>query len=130
MNTSIKMLVSVVVLSVSLSALADGARKIVKLTPEDGATNVPLTTTEISIEFDKEMAPTSLLLGDCEYEWGVCNIQGVWKSKTLFVVPNVKLKPGRTYSLSLGDPYSKTQRFGADGVAMPITPWTFTTAGQ
>jgi len=35
----------------SLYAFLDGTRKIVKLTPEEGATNVPLSHDEISIEF-------------------------------------------------------------------------------
>ena len=128
---NVKILISIVALSLSLSAFADGTRKIVKFSPEDGATNVPLSTTEISVEFDQPMAPTSSLNVPCDIG-GTCLANGMWKSKTLFVVSNVKLAPGRKYTLGIGDVRAgiQTQRFGAEGVAMTPVNWTFTTAAE
>ena len=126
-----KAIVSIVALSLSLSAFADGTRKVVKFSPADGATNVPLTTTEISVEFDQPMAPTSSLYVPCDIG-GTCLAKGIWRSRTLFVVSNVKLAPGREYTLGIGDVKAgiQTQRFGADGVAMSPVNWIFTTAAE
>ena len=127
-----KILITIVALTLSLSAFADGTRKIVKLTPAEGATNVPLSTTEISIEFDQPMAPTSSLIVPCGDLGATCLASGEWKSKTLFVVSNVRLTPGRKYTVGIGGVVNgmQTQRFGADGVPMTPVNWTFTAAAE
>ena len=128
MKPLIRFLLIATALVMSFSAFADGTRKIVKLTPENGATDVALSTTEISIEFDKPMANTSSLFADCNT--GICYKNGSWKTPTLFVVTDVKLIPGRTYTLGIGNKKTGQQNFGAEGVPLPPVDWTFTAAAE
>lgn len=104
------------------------APKISRLYPENRATAVPLDTTEIVVEFDQPMQRTISLLTNCDD--GVCYRDAYWKSdRTLGI--KVKLLPDHEYRLGFGNEKTKAQKFlSINGIALPISTWTFRTASQ
>lgn len=99
------------------------APKVVRMTPENGATNVPAGPGEIEVEFDQPMAKSFSLV--TRRNLGVSYEDGYWKNDHVRAF-KVKLVPNHEYRISINsDEYRSTAN--TDGVQLPITPWNFKT---
>lgn len=105
------------------------APKIVKITPADGATDVPAGAFEIVVEFDRAMDTTghSVTIADVEFPpIDKSRTIGFDKAGKKFTLP-VTLEPGKTYGFGLNGP--NFQGFKSkDGIVLPAVVVKFTTA--
>ncbi len=111
------------------SGAADQASlpRIIRLEPADGVNDVDPLTTELVVEFDRDMQTGG-------YSWcggGPAFPQTTgkpqWRSPRICVLP-VQLEPHRAYALSINCPSARNFR-SADGVAAEPHPYTFRTTG-
>ena len=99
------------------------APKVVRMAPDNGATNVPAGPGEIEVEFDQPMAKSFSLV--TQRNQGVNYEDGYWKSDRVRAF-KVNLLPNREYRISINsNEYRGTAN--VDGVQLPPTPWTFKT---
>lgn len=99
------------------------APKVVRMVPENGATNVPVGPGEIEVEFDQPMAKSFSLV--TKRNQGVSYEDGYWKNDHVRTF-KVNLLPNHEYSISINsNEYRGTAN--VDGVQLPPTPWTFKT---
>lgn len=119
--------ITLAALSFSSTVFAADPPKIVRFSPENGASDVPTSTAEIEIEFDQPMAPTFSFYGDCDA--GACYKQGFWKTDRIFAV-TTKLIPNHKYTLGIGNVKTGHQQFGANGVGVVPLNWEFTTVAE
>ncbi|HYH01543.1 MAG TPA: Ig-like domain-containing protein, partial [Bacillota bacterium] len=99
-----------------------GPPRIVKMFPENGATQVSLKTTEICVEFDVPMAKRIVVISNGN---GVSYKNAYWKTERILAV-KVGLMPSHVYQISLGSS-SGNRLLSEDNVELPPTPWSFTT---
>lgn len=99
------------------------APKVVRMLPENGATDVPVGLGEIEVEFDQPMDKWFSLV--TKRNQGISYENGYWKNDHLRAT-KVKLLPNHEYVISINsEEYRSTAN--EDGVQLPITPWKFRT---
>lgn len=99
---------------------------IVKMFPENSASNVSIKTEEIYVEFDLPMLKTIALITDCES--GVCYRNAYWKNDRILAV-KVDLLPDYQYRILIGNP-SGNRLMSKVGVELPVTVWSFKTGSE
>ncbi len=104
----------------------DVAVEVVRMTPSNGAKNVPIDITELEVEFNTPMLTRSACIGTATCR-EICYRNAYWKSPTVMAIKvDGKLKPHQRYGLTLGLAnrcrlHSVIQR------ALPVTSWSFQT---
>lgn len=99
---------------------------IVKMFPENSASNVSIKTEEIYVEFDLPMHKTIALIANCES--GVCYRNAYWKNDQILAV-KVDLLPDYQYRILIGNP-SGNRLMSKVGVELPVTVWSFKTGPE
>jgi hypothetical protein len=99
---------------------------VVEMYPPHNAENVPTNIDEIHVHFNTDMQPIVCIRTPCQ-DTGICYKDAYWKTtKILALKVKGGLKSGYSYNLSLGVP-QKCEYKSIVGIALPITPWHFTT---
>jgi hypothetical protein len=100
--------------------------RIVKMFPENSASNVSIKIEEIYLEFDLPMQKTIALITNCES--GICYRNAYWKSDRILAV-KVDLLPDYHYRIMIGNP-SGNRLMSKVGVELPVTVWSFKTGSE
>lgn len=112
----------------SISALAQGAPRIVSTSPKNGATDVDPGLAEITVTFDQDMEPgMSWTGGGPQFPVIPSGKQAAWRDKRTCVLP-VKLVGGHRYRVGINAPSYRNFR-SASGVEVTPTAILFTTTG-
>lgn len=102
--------------------------KVDSMTPENGASGVPATTTALTVTFDRPMAQG--------FSW--TKVDGTqpessgkpfWNAEQTTCTLPVSLQSGQTYSIGLNHAFANNFQ-SAHGVPLAPLVWTFTTAPQ
>ncbi len=123
------LVLSLIALAPVVSRAADGAApRITATTPRSGATDVDPALTEITVTFDRDMAPGfSWTGGPPEFPPSPAGKKAHWQDTRTCVLP-VELEPGTSYRVGINAPSFKNFR-SAEGTPAGISEIRFTTKG-
>jgi len=102
---------------------------VVRLTPQNGATDVDPALTELRIEFDRPMKPASYSIVGNKVRIPTMPIAGHFSDDAKTFVQPIKLQPGRSYTFSLNNIYYSGFA-SADGLPLDPVAVKFTTASS
>lgn len=100
--------------------------EIVRMTPENGAQDIPVDLTELEVEFNTPMRMRNACVGTATCP-EICYRNAYWKSPTTLAIKvDGRLKPHQKYGITLGLE-NRCRLLSLIQNALPVTEWSFKT---